>query len=197
MASGDVRIIKWPAERDALAGLDDGAPRLILVDDDSEPPEAADCCQDWMWRTGSERELRVRLRHLAQRALGHGQARPRVDDIGMIHVGLRSVHLAPKEAALARVLVERFDTVVSRQDLVRAGWPEGIQRANVLASRIAVLRTRISSLGLDIRVLSGRGYAMRARSLNGNGNGNGNSNGNGNGAGFEDELDTRRLLEPS
>lgn len=177
----------WPAEHSVLEDLEDGAPRLLLVEEGNEPPVMAECWQDWMWKTGTERELRSRLRQLAVRAVSHGRARPHLDAIGMLHVGPRSVHLAPKEQSLAALLVDNFDCVVAREDLVRAGWPEGIRSQNVLASRIAVLRSRIAPLGLDIRVVNSAGYAMQAkvsrvRALSHD-------------RGFEDELDARRWLD--
>ncbi|HYH52120.1 MAG TPA: winged helix-turn-helix domain-containing protein, partial [Acidimicrobiia bacterium] len=81
----------------------------------------------------------------------------------LLHVGLRSVPLPPKEQALIGVLVERFNEPVRRNDLIRAAWPEGIARENTLAQRISKLRSRLSWLGLEIIVLAGNRYALRAR----------------------------------
>lgn len=166
--AGPVRIVEWPsglATIEALART--GTPRLVLVEEGSEPPVGSDCCQDWMWRSGDEREMRLRLLQLSLRALAHGQARPHLDSIGLLHVGLRSVPLSPKERALAAVLLDRFNQTVSRDDLVQAVWPEGVSRGNVLATRISSLRSRIAWVGLEIQGSSGKGYTMRAMPMTG------------------------------
>lgn len=161
---GPVRIVAWPAERADVADLAaTGIPRLLVVDAGTEPPVNADCCQDWMWRSGGEDELRVRIRQLALRALEHGHARPRLDGLGILHVGLRSVALPPKEQALLGELLEHFNGPVERDTLVRAAWPAGIARESTLGQRISKLRARLAWLGLEIIVLPGARYALRAR----------------------------------
>ena len=156
------RVVEWPARRDALAELEESAvPRLVVVDDGSEPPVSADCCQDWMWRSGGEREMRLRLQQLSLRAVEHGHGSPELDALGMLRVGLRSVHLPAKEHALAAVLLEHLGRPVLRDDLIGAAWPEGISRPNVLASRISALRSRLAWLGLEIRGSSATGYCLQ------------------------------------
>lgn len=159
-----VRIVRWPSEHELLHHLSRTAvPRLVLVADGSEPPVAADCLQDWMRATGDERELRARVRGLALRALGHGHGRPQLDGSGILRVGPRWIHLAPKERGLAAVLLDRFNDHVPADELIGAVWPDGIPRRNVLASRISALRSRLAWLGLDVRGTSTAGYSMRAR----------------------------------
>ena len=163
VAAGNVRIISWPSDLDALEGLARArTPRLVLVEEGSEPPLGSDCCQDWMWKTGDEREMRLRLRQLELRALAHDQNRPYIDAVGLLHVGLRSIPLAPKERALATVLVERFNESVSRDDLAQAAWPDGLSTHNVFASRLAALRSRIAWIGLEVRGSKRVGYSMNA-----------------------------------
>jgi DNA-binding winged helix-turn-helix (wHTH) protein len=157
------RIVEWPAQRDALLHLKQaGVPRLVVVPDGGEPPVTGDCCQDWMWRSGGEQEMRARLQQLSLRILQHGHGRPELDALGMLRVGLRSAHLPAKERALVTVLLASFGRPVLRDELVGAAWPEGIARPNVLASRISSLRTRLSWLGLEIAGSSSTGYCLRA-----------------------------------
>lgn len=183
MVGGSVRIIEWPTEGQALDELAKArAPRLVLVEEGDEPPVASDCCQDWMWRTGGERELRLRLRQLSLRALAHGHERPHLDPLGFLYVGLRSVHLSPKEQALAGVLLEGFNEMVTPEQLIQAAWPKGIRKPNVLAHRISALRSRLDWLGLDILGSSTKGYTMRVQAGTGDRNG---------GGGFEDELENK------
>lgn len=161
--AGGVAVVVWPAQRDIWAGLlEAGTPRLLLVEEGAVPPVGADCGQDWMWRSGDERELRIRLRQLSLRALGHDAARPYVDSLGLVHVGLRSVPLPPKERVLVATLLDRFGEVVPREDLVAAAWPGGIRIPNVLASRISSLRSRLACVDLEIVGSNRAGYALRA-----------------------------------
>lgn len=159
---GGVGVVVWPAERDTWEALREaGTPRLLLVEQGCRPPVEPECCQDWMWRTGDERELRVRVQQLALRALAHGAERPRVDSLGVLHVGLRSVALPPKERALVTALLDRFGEVVSRDELVEAAWPGGIRIPNVLASRVSTLRSRLACVGLEIVGSRRAGYTLR------------------------------------
>ncbi len=73
------------------------------------------------------------------------------------------MHLPAKEQALARLLVERFNDVVSAADLIRSAWPRGITAPNVLACRVSTMRTRIASLGLEILGSSSKGYILQPR----------------------------------
>lgn len=181
------RIVVWPGDERALPELrESGVPRLVVVEDGVEPPVSADCCQDWMWRSGGEREMRLRLQQLSLRALEHGHGQPDLDDLGMFRVGLRSVHLPAKERALAAMLLEHFGCPVGRDDLIRAAWPEGITRPNVLASRISALRARLHWLGLEIRGSSAAGYCLRSTTEAADG-----------GGGFEDELPQAEWAGPS
>lgn len=159
LPSPGARLVEWPAQQALLADLErSGVPRLVVVDDGSQPPLSADCCQDWMWRSGGDQEMRLRLQQLSLRAFDHGHGRPEIDAVGMLRVGLRSVHLPAKERALAAALLRDFGRPVLRDELIRAAWPEGIARANVLASRISALRSRLAWLGLGIRGSSLTGY---------------------------------------
>jgi hypothetical protein len=160
----DVRILLWPVQRDALSELDkSGIPRLVMVEEGCQPPLSNDCCQDWMWRSGGEGEMRQR--QLSLRALEHGHAHPVLDDLGMLHVGLRSVHLPPKERALVRALLRSFGRPVLRDDLIRAAWPQGLTARTTLPAGIARLRTRVRWLGLEICGSSATGYRMRSTAL--------------------------------
>jgi len=156
------RIVEWPAQQAVLPeSRGSGVPRLFVVDNGSEPPVSADCCQDWMWRSGGQREMRLRVQQLCLRALEHGHGRPELDELGMLRVGLRAVHLPAKERSLAAVLLRHFGRPVLRDELIRAAWPQGISRPNVLASRISSLRSRLLWIGLEIPGSSATGYCLR------------------------------------
>jgi hypothetical protein len=45
----DVMFVRWPGEAERRARLAERhIPRLLLIDDDVAPPEAADCLEDWI-----------------------------------------------------------------------------------------------------------------------------------------------------
>lgn len=162
LATAAVRIVEWPLHDDALDELaESGVPRLLLVEDGAEPPVGGDCCQDWMWRSGGEHELRLRLRQLSLRVMGHGHGTPHLDALGMLRVGLRSVHVPGKEQLILRVLLDNFNRSVSREAIVREAWPEGTRRHNTVANRMSSLRSRITWLGLEIIGTAGTGYRLR------------------------------------
>jgi DNA-binding winged helix-turn-helix (wHTH) protein len=109
--------------------------------------------------------MRQRLHQLSLRALEHGHARPELDDLGMLHVGLRSVHLPPKERALVGALLGSFGNPVLRDELVRAAWPQGITTRTTLPARISRLRSRLRWLGLEIDGSSATGYRLQPSTL--------------------------------
>jgi len=135
-----------------------------------------------MWRCGGEEEMRLRLRQLVLRAVEHGRGAPELDSLGMLRLGLRSVHLPAKEQALAAVLLGSFGRPVLRDELIGAVWPEGGTRPNVLASRISSLRARLGWLGLEIQGSSATGYCLRATAINADDHNKG----------FEDDLTSAR-----
>lgn len=193
MRASPVAVFEWPVHEPKLAELQhSGVARLVLVDDGTEPPVSDDCCQDWMWRSGGEREMRLRLQQLALRSCEHGHSRPVIDSIGMLRVGVRSVHLPDKERLLVAALLEDFGANVPRDDLIRAAWPDGVSSINILTSRISALRSRLRWLGLQVVHTSSGGYSLQAAPVTGGGAG-----GTGGSEGFEDEIPEAALVRGS
>lgn len=159
----DVVLVRWPADgarREALRAR--GAPRLLLVEEGEEPPSPEDCLEDWVRIPAPEAEVRARARALSARARWHVAGRPALDADGVLRFGDRWVALPPIEARMARLLVERFGAVVGRETLSRAGWPGGAPGRNALDVHVLRLRRRIEPLGLTIRTVRARGYALEA-----------------------------------
>ncbi len=157
----DVVVVRWPhdaARIDDLRG--NGTARLLLVEPSAPPPEIADPLEDWVRMPASEEDVRARIRGLELR-VGIEQARqPVLDGDGILHLGGRSVVLPPVEARLAAELVDRMGSVVPRDVLTKAGWPEGVPNRNLLDVRILRLRRRLEPLGLEVRTVRHRGYLM-------------------------------------
>lgn len=162
-AGVDIALIRWPAEADRLPALrDDRIPRLLLVDADAAPPVAADEFEDWVRVPAPERDLRARLAGLSRRARFAGRRHPEIDGDGVVRFGARHAAVPPVEGRIAMALIDRFEAVVSREDLTEAGWPGGNPSRNALDVHVLRLRRRLTDVGLSIRTVRSRGYLLEA-----------------------------------
>ncbi|HEV3133527.1 MAG TPA: winged helix-turn-helix domain-containing protein [Acidimicrobiia bacterium] len=158
----DVVLVRWPEEDARLRQLrETGSPRLLLLNGESEPPESADCLEDWIRLPADDRDVRARVARLASRSETQ-QPAPQVDGDGLLRYRGRWVALSPVESALAITLVDRFGAVVGRDTLARRAWPEGTPTRNALDVHMLRLRRRISPLGVEVRTVRSRGYLMQA-----------------------------------
>lgn len=152
--------MRWPAERARRERLRrQGRPRLLLLDEDAAPPRQVDCLEDWIRIPAPDVDVDARAENLITRSRSHHLTAPTLD-AGVLRVGERWVPLSPLEARLTTVLLERMDTVVSREALARAGWPEGAGARNTLDVHAVRLRRRLASVGLAIRTVRARGYLL-------------------------------------
>jgi len=158
----DVVLVRWPEEDVRLRELrETGSPRLLLLNGESEPPESADCLEDWIRLPADDRDVRARVTRLASRSETQ-QPAPQVDGDGLLRYRGRWVALSPVESALAITLVDRFGAVVGRDTLARRAWPEGTPTRNALDVHMLRLRRRIAPLGVEVRTVRSRGYLMQA-----------------------------------
>jgi two-component system OmpR family response regulator len=158
----DVVLVRWPEEDVRLRQLrETGSPRLLLLNGESEPPESADCLEDWIRLPADDRDMRARVTRLASRSETQ-QPAPQVDGDGLLRYRGRWVALSPVESALAITLVDRFGAVVGRDTLARRAWPEGTPTRNALDVHMLRLRRRIAPLGVEVRTVRSRGYLMQA-----------------------------------
>ncbi len=156
-------LVRWPVESGRRAGLiEAGVPRLLLVEEDSAPPAAEDCIEDWIRVPAVDGDVRARLEGLAFRASRHDTTVPDLDHDGVIRFADGWVPLPPVEARLTRALVDRFAAVVSRDTLARSGWPDGAPGRNALDVHVLRLRRRLAPIGLSIRTVRSRGYLLEA-----------------------------------
>jgi hypothetical protein len=154
----DVAMIAWPAgvaQREELRRA--RVPRLLLVAPDVEPPLVEELLEDWVRLPATERDVRARAVTLQLRA----RSRPWIDDGGMLCFQGRTVALSPVEQRIAVVLVERFETVAGRDRLERAVWPDERPDRNRLDVHVHRLRTRLATVGLELRTMRSRGYVLR------------------------------------
>ena len=158
----DVVLVRWPEEEIRLREpRETGSPRLLLLNGESEPPESADCLEDWIRLPADDRDMRARVARLASQSETQ-QPAPQVDGDSLLRYRGRWVALSPVESALAVTLVDRFGAVVGRDTLARRAWPEGTPTRNALDVHMLRLRRRIAPLGVEVRTVRSRGYLMQA-----------------------------------
>lgn len=166
----DVTLVRWPEQEDTRSALRaSGRPRVLLLDPSTPAPEPGDPLEDWVRMPVAETDLRARVRWLAHRldmGSGDGPAPPDVgpvlDDDGLIRVGDHWVALPPVEHRLAHALLAKLGTVVTREALSRAGWPDGAPGRNALDVHVLRLRRRLAPLRLTIHTVRSRGYLLEA-----------------------------------
>lgn len=157
----DVTVLRWPQERrqrEELARL--GKARLLFVDGRAAPPVAADPLEDWVRSTADDVDVRARLDGLRLRLEQTLELVPELDDDGVIRFGARWAPLPPVEARLTGALVRHFGTVVARDVLSAAGWPDGAPGRNTLDVHVLRLRRRLRPVRLAIRTIRSRGYLL-------------------------------------
>jgi DNA-binding winged helix-turn-helix (wHTH) protein len=82
-----------------------------------------------------------------------------LDEWDILRRGARWTALAPIEARIVAVLLEREGRVVRRRDLAIA-WPNGCPADRAVDGRLTTLRARIAPLGLEIRTVRARGFVL-------------------------------------
>jgi two-component system OmpR family response regulator len=161
----DVVLVRWPGEDGRRQRLEnDRIPRLLLVDPDAEPPLVHDDLEDWIRMPADQRDVRARVDALMRRG---AMALPAVDGDGVVRFNGVWVAVPPLEARILGPMVERFETVVTRDAVTRAAWPDGAPGRNALDVHILRLRRRLETVGLAIRTIRSRGFLLEGRSDSG------------------------------
>jgi DNA-binding response OmpR family regulator len=158
----DVVLVRWAGEAPRRQRLvDEGQPRVLLVEGGATPPEPVDCLEDWVRVPADDAELAARTSAVVTRAHLHDSPDPpELDEDGVLRCGGAWVSLPPVEARLTAALLDRLGAVVSREALARAGWPDGAPGRNALDVHVLRLRRRIGPLELVIRTVRSRGYVL-------------------------------------
>lgn len=159
----DVVLVRWPRERlkrdDLLA---EGRLRLLLIEDDNDPPVMEDLNEDWIRVPAADADVQFRVEGLRRRWEATVGSFPELDPDGLLRHAGRWVSLPPVEARLTTSLLDRFGAVVSRDQLSRSGWPRGAPGRNALDVHMLRLRRRIAPVGLVIKTVRSRGYLLEA-----------------------------------
>ena len=78
-----------------------------------------------------------------------------------VQVGGRKTVLDPRSSSVLEALSESFGECVSKDALMRAGWPTQLVHENSLAKAISKLRRAIDGSGVEIAAAYGVGYTLR------------------------------------
>lgn len=158
-----VEILDWPAEdgrRQALAQR--GVPRLLVVSPDVPPPIVTDHFEDWIRRPHTTADLEARLTGLQARSVepATDEDSPAIDDDGVLRTERGWIALSEVEVKLMSELVGRYRTVVDRDSLQNAAWPNQQVSRNLLDVYLHKLRPRVIAVGLEINTVRKRGYLL-------------------------------------
>lgn len=159
----EVVLLRWPIEEPRRQRLrDEGRVRLLLVEGGAAAPRCDDTLEDWIRVPVDEADVRARVDGLARRSMVLQAGRPDLDHDGLLRFSGGWVSLPPVEARLMSALLERYETVVSRDQLARSGWPKGAPGRNALDVHVLRLRRRIAPLSLSIKTVRSRGYLLES-----------------------------------
>lgn len=159
----DVALIRWPDERVRRTELATRKmPRLLLLEPEAQPPLCVDPLEDWVRVPAAPEDVRARAENLVARFDGRSPSNLDVDEDGLMRFGEGHARLTPLQARLVKALVDKMGVVVSRAELVMAGWgsSSGDASANALEANIVRLRRRLEPVGLQIRTVRSRGYLL-------------------------------------
>lgn len=161
--TGDVKLVRWPAESDRRARYKAmGVMRLLVVEGGVPAPICADICEDWVRAPITKEDLRARVATLRAKAAAYRM--PQVDPYGILRLAGRSVTVSRTETDLLDCLIRQFGSLVPRETLQDClpGRQGGVSR-NALDLHIMRIRRRIKPLGLVIRTVRGRGYLIESQ----------------------------------
>lgn len=162
LARMGIEVLTWPDEaalRSALSRA--GVPRLLLIDSDAEPPNPTGLGEDLVRLPTSEEELIATAEKLLERIAGLASVVPTIDADRVLRRAEASVALSPSEATIVRRLLDQSGTIVTRGELERLLWPDGVvpgQRS--LDYVVQRLRRRVADLNICINTSRGRGFVI-------------------------------------
>jgi DNA-binding response OmpR family regulator len=157
-----VELLHWPRDAKLRAVLARASiARLLMVEAGIDPPDDLGIDEDWVRLPADERELATRAERLRRISTKLDTETPLLDDNRVLHRGGPTVVLSRSEATLVRILLESTGTIVPRETLVRALWPDddapGPRAVDAIVYR---LRRRLAGMHLCIRSARSRGFVI-------------------------------------
>jgi hypothetical protein len=136
--------------------------RLLVIGADAAPPDVLDPLEDWIREPLDAAELAVRCETLARRA--EHLRRPLVDDDGVVWFDERWSAIPARQIVLARLLVERFGTVVPYDEIVATYAADGAStHAEAVKAAMSRVGRQLASVGLNLTKVRGGGYILDRR----------------------------------
>ena len=160
-SNSDVKFVRWPAQADLRTHCKrEGIPCLLVVEGGAEPPLCSDPREDWVRAPISRADLEARVTALRHRA--RSRRTPVLDSSGTLYFDSQWTTISTTQTELMELFVERFETVVPRQDLRQRLVTSalGSPTRNSLDLHIMRLRRRLVPVNLAIRTAWGRGYLL-------------------------------------
>lgn len=160
-SNSDVKFVRWPAQADLRNHCKrEGIPCLLVVEGGAEPPLCSDPREDWVRAPISRADLEARVATLRHRA--RSRRTPVLDSSGTLYFDAQWITISTTQTELMGLFVERFETVVPRQELRQRLVTSALSNPtrNSLDLHIMRLRRRLVSVNLAIRTAWGRGYLL-------------------------------------
>src|SRR4051812_27393199 len=121
-----VELVHWPRDeklRRRLARA--GIARLLLVEQDVDPPTGIGVDEDWVRLPADEQELWTRAERLGRLSAALDRELPVLHEGRVLTHGAGTVVLSKSEAVAIRLLLDSIGVVVPRQGPDDALWPPG------------------------------------------------------------------------
>ncbi len=156
---GSVVLVRWPHDDEVRQSLQRaGVPRLLVVDPGCSPPLAPDSLEDWVLASADSTEIGFRVAGLEARAGVSTPERPTLEEGDILRYAGRWVAMAPAEVPVVRMLLESFESCVTRAVLGLTGADP--THASALYTQINRIRRRVAPLGLEVVNVRGRGFLL-------------------------------------
>jgi DNA-binding response OmpR family regulator len=154
-SADSVALVHWPRDNVRRAQLAAArVPCLLLVEPEAPPP-VVEVWEDWIRLPADERDVSIRLHGLALRV-----CRPEIVDDSILRNSYGAVVLSSPESAMAHALLESDGRLVSREELERAVWPDGVPTSRALDDLVYRLRRKVKPLQLNVFSARSRGFVL-------------------------------------
>jgi two-component system, OmpR family, response regulator len=156
-----VAVVGWPDEASHRVGLARaGVARLLVVAPDVAPPPDCSIDEDWVRLPITLDDAVARLERVVRVVRMMRSGRPTVVDGHLLRRGALQVHLTPAQAVVMNALLEHDGHTVDRATLCAIVWPDGSGDVRALDDLVHRMRQRVAGLGIVIRNVRGRGFAL-------------------------------------
>ena len=157
------QILSWPDDSKALAAAcEQCRPVLLLVKPGEKPPSMVNPLLDWVRVPATDEDIEFRISTLEERLRRSTKFEPCVPTVedNVVRYGNSVVVVSPVEASLMGALLANGRSVVSRDNLVSAGWGDEEPERNTVDVAMARLRKKVEPVGITIRTIRSRGFLL-------------------------------------